>query len=155
MFEGFDLGQGYAKKAKHNKQLPLLQYQSWYWLFAFVHNELLENYVNEGFDVANAPQAKKFANHNAMHLANMELKEPVEKTFSEHFRQVAAPIKLTELLIEYLKRTSPPKHQHCCGFQGLTWPHVTKLSSMCAAAVHLFATVLPDLPVFGAKLSAD
>lgn len=72
-----------------------------------------------------------------MGVASTDMADRVAETFSEHFRQVAEPIKLTERLTRYLTGTSPPNHKNLWGFEGLQWHmRLRSVVNLCGRGAH-------------------
>jgi hypothetical protein len=140
-------GHGHSQKETKFTQLPPLQYHAYYWLLSFLHEELLKVYEEKQCGKA-PPQRNKFATKNVMSLANSDWAANARNAFSTNFQKVIHPVQLAQTLAHYLRRKAPENHKHCWGFNGLQWHHVGDISKVCACAVHTFATLLSDLPIF-------
>ena len=140
-------GDGYSQQGTKFSQLPPWQYHAYYWMLAFLYEELLKIYETN-FPEKAPPQRNKFASKNAMNVANSDWATNVRSGFSTNFQKVIQPVQLAQNLTHYLRSKAPPNHKNCWGFSGLMWHHVGDISTVCACAVHTFATFLSDLPFF-------
>ena len=140
-------GDGYSQQGTKFSQLPPWQYHAYYWMLAFLYEDLLKIYETN-FPEKAPPQRNKFASKNAMNVANSDWATNVRSGFSTNFQKVIQPVQLAQNLAHYLRSKAPPNHKNCWGFSGLMWHHVGDISTVCACTVHTFATFLSDLPIF-------
>jgi hypothetical protein len=83
-----------------------------------------------------------------MNLANSDWATNVRNGVSTNFQKVIQPVQLAQSLAHYLPSKAPRNQKNCWGVSGLMWHHVGDISTVCACAVHTFATFLSDLPFF-------
>ena len=140
-------GDGYSQRETKCDQLPPWQYHAYYWMMAFLYEELLKIYKTQ-FPEKAPPQRNKFASRNAMNVAQSDWATNVRNAFSANFQKVTQPVDLAQNLAHYLRSKAPPNHKNCWGFNGLMWQHVGAISTVCACTVHTFATFVSELAIF-------
>ena len=140
-------GEGYSQQETKFDQLSPWQYHAYYWMMAFIYEELLKIYTKH-FPAEAPPQRNKFASKNAMNLAQSDWAPNVRSAFSTNFQKVIRPVELAQNLAHYLTSKAPPNHKLCWGFKGLMWHHVGTISPVRACAVHTFATFVSELAIF-------
>ena len=144
-------GAAYSQKesAKHDFLSPFV-FQVYFWMFAFVHEEILRIYVERECG-QKAAVKYKFAQRMTVALGKSDWARAVRDSFSETMQKVIFPAALVRNLKHFMESKAPQNHQNSWGFTGLYGRDIVDdLERVCAVAVNIFATVVSDLPVFGA-----
>ena len=143
-------GNGYSQRKTKRKSMPQLEFHVLYWLMAFCYEQIRNACKNKGLeDSIDMPQERRFATHQTMELGRSPLVQDVRNCFSsETFQKVSEPVRLAQALCEHLRSKAQPNHRQAWGFQNLFRQDVEPLENIAASAVHTFATLLPNLPIF-------
>ena len=95
-------GDGYSQRETKCDQLPPWQYHAYYWMMAFLYEELLKIYKTQ-FPEKAPPRRNKFASRNALNVAQSDWATNVRNAFSANFQKVTQPADLAQNLAHYLR----------------------------------------------------
>ena len=144
-----EAGEGYSQRETRHGQLGPFHFHAFFWLLAFLHEELVEKFCIKADKAISVPQRRKFATKMALLINESDWGSAVRESFSPHFQKVLKPTQLARSMKDFLLARTHARRPECWGFQGLEQHEVDPcLLQLCASAVNTFAWLLPEVAVF-------
>ena len=144
-----EAGEGYSQRDTRHGQLGPFHFHAYFWLLAFLHQELEEKLCAKADKPISVPVRRKFATRMALLMDKSAWGSAVRESFSPHFQKVLKPTQLTRSMKHFLLARTDARRPECWGFQGLQQHEVDPcLLQLCASAVNTFAWLLPEVAVF-------